>query len=146
MIAPVLLRRISEMGLLTASVGAAFIGVSFLLLRRSSFGIMLSAASSGIALGPIYPLCLARVMALAHDSPNTKWVFATSRLGGALLPWLSGKISTYNGSLRVGLLVPLLALGAMLILQIISLNRDQPDDQTSRPARKLSRRPSGLLE
>jgi MFS transporter, FHS family, glucose/mannose:H+ symporter len=122
---PLLLRRMSEVHLLTASVAAALISVSFLILNRTTFGIMLGAICSGLTLGPIYPLCLARVLALAHDSLNTKWIFATSGFGGALLPWLTGKLSTYNGSLSAGLVVPLFALGTMFALQLFSQNSSE---------------------
>jgi MFS transporter, FHS family, glucose/mannose:H+ symporter len=121
-VTPLLLRRLSEMQVLTASVAAALISVLFLILNRTTFGIVLSATSAGLTLGPVYPMCLARALALAHDSPNTKWIFATSGFGGALLPWLTGKVSTHNGSLSVGLAVPLFALGTMLALQLSSQN------------------------
>jgi MFS transporter, FHS family, glucose/mannose:H+ symporter len=119
-VTPLLLSRLSEMQVLTASVAAALISVLFLILNRTTFGIVLSATSAGLTLGPVYPMCLARVLALAHDSLNTKWIFATSGFGGALLPWLTGKVSTHNGSLSVGLVVPLFALGTMLALQLSS--------------------------
>jgi FHS family glucose/mannose:H+ symporter-like MFS transporter len=122
-LAPALLRRISEEELLTLSIAAAFISVCLVLLNRAPFAIVLGAAFSGLALGPIYPLCLSRVMALAHDSPNTKWVFATSGFGGALLPWMTGKLSAHHGSLRVGLEIPLFALGIMFVLQLLSAPR-----------------------
>jgi FHS family glucose/mannose:H+ symporter-like MFS transporter len=120
---PMLLRWMSEVDLLTASVAAAFLSVALLLLNRTPFGIVLCTTASGFALGPIYPLCLSRVMGLAHDSPNTKWMFATSGFGGALLPWLTGKFSAHNGSLRIGLGVPLFTLALMFVLQLLSAQR-----------------------
>jgi fucose permease len=130
-LAPGLLRRISEEELLTLSIAAAFISVCLLLLNRATLAIVLGAASSGLALGPIYPLCLSRVMALANDSHNTKWVFATSGFGGALLPWMTGKLSTHHGSLRVGLGIPLLSLGIMFVLQLLSAPRGSASIQSS---------------
>jgi len=130
-LAPGLLRRISEEELLTLSIAAAFISVCLLLLNRATLAIVLGAASSGLALGPIYPLCLSRVMALANDSPNTKWVFATSGFGGALLPWMTGKLSTHHGSLRVGLGIPLLSLGIMFVLQLLSAPRGSASTESS---------------
>lgn len=119
-VAPLLLRTMSEAHLLSASVAGALINVTLLLLNRNSFAIILSAAALGLTLGPVYPLCVARVLALAHDSVNTKWIFAISGFGGALLPWLTGRLSAYEGSLSVGLVVPLLALGVMFILLLYS--------------------------
>jgi fucose permease len=114
-IAPVVLRPLSEDDLLTLCVAGAFASVLLLILNRTPVGIVLSAASAGLLLGPIYPLCLAKVLALSNDSPKTKWIFGTSGLGGALLPWLTGKRSADKRSLSLGLMVPLLALGIMLI-------------------------------
>jgi len=133
-LAPRLLRRISEEELLTLSVTVAFFGVCMLLLNHAPLGIVLGAAFSGLALGPIYPLCLSRVMALANDSPNTKWVFATSGFGGALLPWMTGKLSTHHGSLRVGLVIPLFSLGVMFVLLLLSAqwSSPQPTEAESR--------------
>jgi hypothetical protein len=79
------------------------------------------AAFAGLALGPIFPLCLARVLYITSDSPKTKWVFAISGLGGSFFPWMTGQISAYNASLRAGLLVPVFALGAMIILSGLEL-------------------------
>jgi FHS family glucose/mannose:H+ symporter-like MFS transporter len=114
--APVVLRQVSESNLLTGCVIGAFAGVLSLLLNHAPLAILLSAAVAGFTVGPIYPLCLAKVMALARDSPSVKWVFAIAGLGGALLPWLTGKLATANGSLRVGLTIPLFALLIMLLL------------------------------
>jgi fucose permease len=116
-VAPALLRRISEEQLLSISLGCAFVGVLLLIGDRSGLTIILSATISGLVLGPIYPLCLAKILALANDSPRTKWIFGACGFGGALLPWLTGKISAYKGSLSVGLVVPLGALAVMILLQ-----------------------------
>jgi fucose permease len=78
--------------------------------------IVLSAAAAGLTLGPIFPLCIAKALAFLHDSPKTKWIFSVSGLGGAVLPWMTGKLSAHSGSLRIGLLVPVVALAAMIIL------------------------------
>jgi FHS family glucose/mannose:H+ symporter-like MFS transporter len=117
-IAPVVLRRISEAKLLIASTLGAFASVLLLVLNYTPLGIVLSATSSGLAFGPIYPLCLAKVLSLAKDSPRTKWIFGISGLGGALLPWLTGELSANNESLSIGLFVPLCALGIMLVLEL----------------------------
>jgi fucose permease len=36
--------------------------------------------------------------------------------GGAVLPWLTGLVSTRSGSLRMGFAVPVAALAALLLL------------------------------
>jgi fucose permease len=55
------------------------------------------------------------VLALTHESPHTKWLFSVAGMGGSVLPWCTGKLSTHTGSLRDGLLVPVFALGIMIL-------------------------------
>lgn len=53
-----------------------------------------------------------------QDHRNTGWVFAICASGGAVLPWLTGLVSTRSGSLRIGFVVPVWALALILILAI----------------------------
>ena len=54
---------------------------------------------SGLLLGTIFPLWLSKILALANDSPRTKWAFGICEFGGAPLRWLTG--NTHHGSLGV---------------------------------------------
>jgi FHS family glucose/mannose:H+ symporter-like MFS transporter len=116
MLAPAVLRRVSEAQLLNSSLAMGLISTVLLLLSHTPMAIILSAGSAGLMLGPIFPLCLAKALAFMNDSPKAKWIFSISGLGGAVLPWMTGRLSAHSGSLRVGLLVPVFALGAMVIL------------------------------
>jgi MFS transporter, FHS family, glucose/mannose:H+ symporter len=120
-IAPGALRVVSEAELFAASLVIAFMSVVVLLLSQTPVPIVLSAAFAGLALGPIFPLCLAAGLVAMNDSPRTKWIFAISGLGGAVLPWMTGKVSALHGSLRNGLIIPVLALSAMIILYRLGL-------------------------
>jgi len=116
MLVPAIVRWLTEAQLLTSSLTIAFIGILLLLVSRAPLAIVFSAILAGLMLAPIFPLCLAKVLALTHDSPQSKWIFVIAGLGGAALPWLTGELSAHSGSLRVGLLVPVFALGTMIIL------------------------------
>ena len=116
MLVPAIVRWLSEAQLLTSSLTIAFIGILLLLVSRAPLAIVFSAILAGLMLAPIFPLCLANVLALTHDSPQSKWIFVIAGLGGAALPWMTGELSAHSGSLRVGLLVPVFALGTMIIL------------------------------
>jgi fucose permease len=120
-LAPAVLQRLSEAQLFTSSLTIAFTGTFLLLVSHSPIAIVLFATFAGLALGPIFPLCLARVLYVTNDSPKAKWVFAISGSGGALFPLMTGQISAYTGSLRAGMVVPVLALGAMIILHRLEL-------------------------
>lgn len=116
MLAPAVLRRVSESKLLNSCIAIGFASSVLLLLSHSPAAILFTALAVGLTLGPIFPLCIAKSLALMHDSPKIKWIFSFSGSGGAVLPWITGKLSAHAGSLRVGLMVPVFALGAMIIL------------------------------
>jgi MFS transporter, FHS family, glucose/mannose:H+ symporter len=123
MLVPAIVRWLSEARLFTSSLTVAFISVLLLLVSHAPLAIVFSAILAGLMLAPIFPLCLANVLTLTHDSPESKWIFAISGLGGAVLPWMTGEFSAHSGSLRVGLLVPPLALGVMIILDRLGSSR-----------------------
>jgi FHS family glucose/mannose:H+ symporter-like MFS transporter len=114
-LAPAVLSRVSEEWLLNSSILIGLVSTVLLLFSHSPMEIVLSAASVGLMLGPIFPLCIAKALVFMNDSPKAKWIFSFSGMGGAVLPWMTGKLSAHSGSLRVGLMVPVLALGAMII-------------------------------
>ncbi len=116
MLAPVVLSRISEARLLTVTIAIAFIGNILMLVSRSPLAITATVAITGLVLGPIYPLCLAKTLAYTNNSPRAKWVFAISGIGGALFPSITGIVSVRTDSLRVGLFVPVVGLVGMMLL------------------------------
>ena len=115
-IAPGVLLRIREELLLAIALISAFAGVAALLTMYSLPMVMLSAAVAGLSMAPIFPICVAIFMSLTPDPAQTRWLFAVAGLGSATLPWATGQLSARTGSLHTGLLVPLLALGIMLVM------------------------------
>lgn len=81
---------------------------------------------SGLALAPVYPLILSFFLARTGNHPRLGPVFAIASVGGAILPWLTGAISTEFHGLRAGLVVP--ALGAVLLLLLSAgiTGKEQP--------------------
>lgn len=118
---PAILARMPERRLYRASVVATIAGVLLLLAAHSPLTILAGSALTGFALAPLFPLILALFLAEIGGSSNAGWVFATAGMGGAVLSWLTGIISTGTGSLRVGLLVP--GAAALLMLLLISWRR-----------------------
>jgi len=57
----------------------------------------------GAALAPIYPLLIATFFARARHSSDARWILATAGLGGSVLPWLTGWVSSHAGNLRSGM-------------------------------------------
>jgi MFS transporter, FHS family, glucose/mannose:H+ symporter len=115
-IAPAVLLRVREEALLGAALITAFVGVAALLTLRSLPAVMLSAAVAGFSMAPIFPVCVSIFMSLARNPAQTRWMFAIAGVGSATLPWATGQLAARTGSLHTGLLVPLMALGLMLIM------------------------------
>ena len=116
--APAVLRKISESRLLTISLSVLLVSNIMLLLSYTSVMSLTSAALAGLMLAPIFPLCLSRVLAITSRPSESRWIFAISGLGGAVLPWMTGQLATARGSLRTGLVVPLLASCVMFFLHL----------------------------
>jgi fucose permease len=115
-VAPAVLLRVREELILAIALVGAFAGVAALLTLHSLPAVMLSAAVAGISMAPIFPICVSIFMALTSDPAQTRWMFAIAGLGSATLPWATGQLAARTGSLHTGLLVPLVALGVMLLM------------------------------
>jgi fucose permease len=113
-LAPAILLRMLERWLLVWSLLLAWFGILLLLTSGSAAGVLLGASLAGLGLAPVFPLCVSMFLALSGQSSRTRWLFAVSGLGGAVMPWLTGHVSARTGSLHAGLLVPLLAVAVML--------------------------------
>ncbi|MES2221265.1 MAG: hypothetical protein V4587_09900 [Acidobacteriota bacterium] len=125
LLAPAWLLRVSESHLLLATMIVGGCSVLSILLNHSPLAILLSAVAAGLTLAPIFPLCASRVLALTHESPQAKWLFCVAGMGGSVLPWLTGRLSTHTGSLRDGLLVPVFAVGIMIVCFLLMAHRAQ---------------------
>jgi hypothetical protein len=132
LLAPAVLLQVSESRLLLAAMIVGCCSVLSILLNHSPAAVLLSAVIAGLALAPIFPLCASRVLALTHQSPQTKWLFSVAGMGGSVLPWLTGRLSTHTGSLRDGLLVPVFALGIMIVCFSMMARRAHVDSGSTR--------------
>ncbi len=117
-VAPIVLRKISETALLTITLCILLVSNGMLLLSYTPLMSLTSASLAGFMMAPIFPLCLSRVLAIASGPSESRWVFAFSGMGGAVLPWITGQVATLADSLRTGLAVPLIAGVVMLLLQL----------------------------
>jgi MFS transporter, FHS family, glucose/mannose:H+ symporter len=118
---PVMLIRMPEQRLYRAAVFATIAGVFLLLSAHTPLAILSGSALTGLALAPLFPLILALFLEEVGGSNNAGWVFGLAGLGGAVLSWLTGVVSTGTGSLRIGLLVP--GFAALVMLWMIGWRR-----------------------
>ena len=108
-----LTRRTSAVHLLLLTIALALAAASLLLRSANPGLVVLVALLCGCGVGPLYPLVLERALALLRG----RAVFAIAGLGAALVPLLTGLLSGWAGSLRIGLLLPL----SILLLMFLSL-------------------------
>jgi MFS transporter, FHS family, glucose/mannose:H+ symporter len=120
-VVPFALKRFGETRVVLAAIGLAMLGVALVLAAATPRAGILGFAISGLGCASIYPI---------YISWFSKWygaaarrlggvVFSMASFGGSALPWLVGFLSTRAGSLRVGLLVPL--VGCVIMLAVLGL-------------------------
>jgi FHS family glucose/mannose:H+ symporter-like MFS transporter len=119
--APAVLRRVSETALVLMSLFIAGAGLVVILVGSSLMTVSSGAGLAGLGLAAVFPTTLAIFTRQfgRQASQVTGFVFVLGGVGGALIPWLVGWISTRFGDLRIGLLIPLFCVASMIILQIV---------------------------
>lgn len=117
-LAPTAWRYLGSDKLARMALAMAALGGLLILVAGSPMVITISAGLAGLGLAPVFPILVAWLTetlgADAHWAGGL--MFGSAGLGGAVLPWLVGAVSTQAGSLRVGLGVPFLSCVLMLHL------------------------------
>jgi len=116
-----LLGRMAEPVLYTASLGVAVAGTLVLLGADSRAGIAAGAVVAGLGLAALFPLTVSLLAArtAASGSRSTGWLFAVGGLGGAALPWATGRIAAGAGAFSRGFLIPLAGLALLATLFVL---------------------------
>ena len=115
-LAPLALRRLSEVKLAMLGMATALLGV-MVLLASHSFGTLVAGSSlTGLGLSTVFPI---QVSLLPRWFGNrvtniSGFMFALGNFGGGVIPWLVGALSTQFANLRVGFVVPLLGTASLL--------------------------------
>ncbi|PYX45784.1 MAG: hypothetical protein DMG83_08880, partial [Acidobacteria bacterium] len=127
-LAPVFLRRVSEIWLARISMGIALLGLVTLLSATSMAVIIISAAVIGLGLATIYPITIALLSSSFGAGANRvgSVMFMMASFGAACMPWMVGVTSTHMQSLKVGLAIPLAGCALMLGLYFRDWSRAEP--------------------
>lgn len=115
-LAPFGLRFCRETKLASLGLTLALIGGFGLVSARGLKLIALGSVLAGLGLASIYPISVSlfdRWFGVRARRASGA-VFSSGNVGGAVLPWMVGAVSTESGSLRLGFLVPL--AGVLLLL------------------------------
>ena len=120
-LAPLVLRKVRENNLALMALGLAACGM--LVIQKASTLPVLDAGVSiaGLGLACIYPIYVAWLSHWYGERARKVGgvMFALASLGGAFAPWTVGFVSKQTGSLRIGLLVPLVNVLTMIVLVYI---------------------------
>jgi fucose permease len=117
-LAPFLLRSFAELKLVKSGLLLACAGTAGLVLSRGLSGVLASACAAGLGLSCVYPITIALLSSEFGPASSAigSLMFVLANIGGAVLPWIVGVSSSRLGSLKAGLLIPLIGCVAMLIL------------------------------
>jgi fucose permease len=128
------LRKLRDALLALGGLTMATGGILLLVTRPYAAILALALVLAGIGLGPVYPATIARLVDRCGQNAGrvAGTMFARAALGGAILPWLVGFISTQLHGLRVGLFVPL--CGSLTMLVLYWSRRSQVSPEVSRAA------------
>jgi FHS family glucose/mannose:H+ symporter-like MFS transporter len=125
-LAPLLLRSTGEIRLAQAGLVLACGGSAGLLVSQGLAGVVSSACLAGLGLSSVYPITISLLSkeSGAASSRVGSVMFVLSNIGGGLLPWVVGIVSNHAGSIKTGLIVPLIGCATMLTLYLPRWNSE----------------------
>ena len=118
MMAPLILKALPEIKLARIGLGMGLVGIAGLLRAHSMTAVMAAACLTGLGLSSVFPTLIAILSGTfgPDSSRAAPLLFNMSNFGGATLPFLVGFTGEHSGTLRHGLLVPLVAAAILLTL------------------------------
>jgi MFS transporter, FHS family, glucose/mannose:H+ symporter len=120
-LAPIFLRWLPELQLARAGLLLASAGTGAFLWFHETAALGAAAALAGLGFSCVFPIAISELSSRFEPfaAELAGPMFALAGLGGAVLPWLVGYVSTQSSSLRAGLLVPLGGCLAMLACNLV---------------------------
>jgi MFS transporter, FHS family, glucose/mannose:H+ symporter len=123
--APLVLRRLHERKMVLGALSLAAAATALLIASRSLPVATVAVFLAGLGCASVYPIYIAWLSRWygARAKHIGGILFALASLGGSAGPGLIGAVSKYSGSLRVGLLVPLVCATALICLVLLLRRR-----------------------
>jgi len=132
-LAPLALSRLRETTVAKIGLTLALLGGIALVIAHSMAVIMAGSLLAGLGLASIFPISVSLFPAWFGESYRSASgpIFASGNMGGAILPWIVGVVSTHFDSLRLALFVPLLSVLTMLVFYVANgLSSQQISEET----------------
>ncbi|MCU1272237.1 MAG: hypothetical protein JWN74_3531 [Acidobacteriaceae bacterium] len=133
-VAPITLRFYSPIAIARAGLGVAMLGGLALVAAHGIKLVVVGAVLAGLGLASIFPISVSLLPGWFGASARraSGAVFASGNVGGAVVPWFMGEVSTHAAGLRAAFVVPLLGVSAMLVFYLTNraptprLNKAEP--------------------
>ena len=124
-LAPFVLRSHSEGAIYRFGLLTAFMGTVLLLMTHLVPFLLTGATVAGFGLAALFPITVAVLFRNLGEHSNRLggFFFATGNLGGALIPFLVGVVSSQAHSLRTGLASTLVTMALMLAMSLVFSRR-----------------------
>jgi fucose permease len=121
-LAPIALRFRSAVTIARTGLAVALMGGLALVTAHEMKLVVVGAVLAGLGLASIFPISVSLLPGWFGASARraSGAVFASGNVGGAVVPWFVGALSTHTASLRTAFLVPLLGVSAMLVFYLTS--------------------------
>ncbi|HEY8671964.1 MAG TPA: MFS transporter [Terriglobales bacterium] len=127
-VAPFALRFARETTVAKGGLTLALLGGIALVIAHQLSLVVGGAILAGLGVASIFPISVSLFPRWFGDSARraSGVVFASGNMGGAILPWVVGAVSTHYANLRVGFFVPLLGVAAMLAFYVANVRARDP--------------------
>jgi fucose permease len=122
--APLALRHVSERRLFGLLTACGLGGIIAMILSPTGTAVGIGVVITGLGLSALFPLTASRLSVAATGlRGGSGWVFALGGIGGAVLPWLTGRFSDVTGRIQTAFLLPLISLSLVLLLGHLTARR-----------------------
>jgi len=120
-LAPLALRYRGELTVYRLGLITAFAGTTLFLSAQNVPLLLIGAAIAGFGLAALFPITAAVMSRDLGERGNRfgGFFFATGNLGGAIIPFLVGAISSQTHSLRTGMALALVVMALMLGMSLV---------------------------
>jgi MFS transporter, FHS family, glucose/mannose:H+ symporter len=119
-LAPIVLRFQSAIAIARSGLAIAMLGGLALVAAHDMKLVVTGAVLAGMGLAAIFPISVSLLPGWFGASARraSGAVFASGNVGGAVVPWFMGEVSTHAAGLRAAFLVPLLGVAFMLVFYL----------------------------
>lgn len=112
-VTPIVLRRLDDRALFAVALVLSALGVGILLLVASPELVVVGSGLCGLGLAPVFPLTVSFLAERTAGGRAGGWVFAFAGLGGAALPWVSGRVAEAASGVQSSFVVPLVGVAVL---------------------------------